>query len=207
MELLRGETLAERIRKGPLSIEQALQIGRQICQALQAAHRAGVVHRDLKPQNVWITESGDVKLLDFGLARAAGLARLTAQSTVLGTPGYVAPEILSGAGADPRSDLYSLGATLFEMVTGQRAFPYADPYRVMRGQRQPPPSAKKLRSDVPGALDALIARAMDPDPEQRFADARQMERALAGKRAADAPRVPEALVAGRFEVVVHRNAR
>src|SRR2546425_3236534 len=95
MELLHGETLAERLRRGPLQNEEARRIAREICVALQAAHRAGVVHRDLKPHNIFLTDSGAVKVLDFGLARVAGWARLTAQSTVMGTPGYLAPELLS----------------------------------------------------------------------------------------------------------------
>ena len=205
MELLEGETLADRLRRGALPPKEARRIALEICAALKAAHRAGVVHRDLKPQNIWLTQDGRVKLLDFGLARAAGMSRLTAQSTVMGTPGYVAPELLGGAGVDARSDVYSLGATLFEMLTGQRAFPFADPYRVLRRQKEPAPSARAVHAGVSAADDEIVKRALDPDPEQRYADVAQLERALRGARVPEAPRVPAAMTSGDFEVVVHSN--
>src|SRR5438132_7211716 len=109
MELLRGETLAQRLKQGPIPSAEARRIAASAAAALQSAHRAGVVHRDIKPHNIFLTSEGTVKLLDFGLARVAGWARLTAQSTVMGTPGYIAPELLGGSGADARADIYSLG--------------------------------------------------------------------------------------------------
>src|SRR5207249_9510109 len=138
--LLNGETLAERLKRGPMSGEEARRVCAEACAALQTAHRAGVVHRDLKPHNIFLTDSGAVKVLDFGLARVAGWARLTAQSTVMGTPGYLAPELLGGSGADARADTYALGAVLYEMLTGKRAFPGSDLYMVLRRQREGPPA-------------------------------------------------------------------
>jgi len=199
MELLRGRSLAEALRAGALPADEARRIARQIAVALQAAHRAGVVHRDLKPHNVWLTETGAVKLLDFGLARAAGWARLTAQSTVLGTPGYMAPEVLSGQGADARADLYALGATLFEMLTGKRAFPSADAYTALRRKHEAPPDPGP---QVGEAERSLVRRALDPDPEKRFLDAGQMLRELDGERAPPALAAPPPLTAGGFDVVV-----
>ncbi|MEO6324862.1 MAG: serine/threonine-protein kinase, partial [Thermoanaerobaculia bacterium] len=134
MEFLDGETLSDRLIKGALPLEQALRFGIQIADALDRAHRAGVVHRDLKPGNVILTKSG-AKLLDFGLAKALGSASapglsrlateakpLTEKGTLLGTVQYMAPEQLEGQEADARSDLFAFGSLLYEMVTGKRAF-------------------------------------------------------------------------------------
>jgi serine/threonine protein kinase len=137
MEYLEGETLSERIIKGPLPLEQTLRYGVEIADALDKAHRQGIVHRDLKPGNVMLTKSG-VKLLDFGLAKAmaqatspAGLTslptamgspNLTQEGTILGTFQYMAPEQLEGKEADARTDIFAFGATLYEMATGRKAF-------------------------------------------------------------------------------------
>ena len=207
MELLEGRTLADALGEGPLSPDEARRIARETALALDAAHRQGIVHRDLKPQNIWLCGDGAVKLLDFGLARAAGWSRLTAQSTLMGTPGYLAPELLSGATVDARVDLYALGAVLFEMLTGKRAFPSADPYTALRRKGEAPPSPRAIDLHVSEADDRLVRRALDPDPELRFLDARQMVRELAGERAPDAQPVQVALGAGDFDVVVLHSMR
>src|SRR5205809_1099240 len=129
MELLEGESLADRVAAGPLPIRETIKYGAQIAEALDKAHRAGIVHRDLKPGNVMITKSG-AKLLDFGLAKQFGAGPeestashpLTAHGSVMGTLPYMAPEHLAGTEADARSDIFALGAVLYEMVTGRRAF-------------------------------------------------------------------------------------
>ena len=199
MELLRGQTLSARLREGPLPAEEARRIARTPCEALRVAHRAGIVHRDLKPQNIFLTEDGAVKLLDFGMARVAGQARLTAQSMVMGTPGYIAPELLSGAAADARADVYSLGATLFEMLTGRHAFAGNDPYAVLRLQREGPPAATGLEKG-----DAqLLRRMLQPDAERRFLDVEQVLRALGGELVPAAPEPLPSLRAGKFDVIVH----
>ena len=177
MELLRGEALSQRLARGPLPAAEARRLAGEVARALGAAHAAGIVHRDLKPQNVFLCTDGAVKLLDFGLARVASAARLTTASMVLGTPGYIAPELLSGATADARADLYSLGATLFEMLTGKLAFPGSDPYEVLQLQKQPLPADPLLTT----ADRALLERALQVDPEQRFLDASQFVRALQGE--------------------------
>jgi eukaryotic-like serine/threonine-protein kinase len=133
MECVEGETLAKRLEKGPLPLEQVLKYGAQIADALDKAHRAGIVHRDLKPQNIMLTATG-AKLLDFGLAKASSLVDLAAmtvtkaespiteQGTIVGTFQYMSPEQVEGRELDGRSDIFSLGAVLYEMVTSQRAF-------------------------------------------------------------------------------------
>jgi hypothetical protein len=147
-----------------------------------------------------------VKLLDFGLARVAGAARLTAQSTVLGTPAYLAPEILTGKGCDARADLYALGAVLFELFSGERAFDSADPFEVIRRKGQPPPSPRARRKEVSEADDLLVRRALEPDPERRFLDAGQVLSALAGKPPPAPMAPPPALTAGALDVVLHHGA-
>jgi hypothetical protein len=205
MELLRGETLADRLKRGPLSSVEARRIAREACAAVQVAHRAGVVHRDLKPHNMFLLESGVVKLLDFGLARVAGWARLTAQSTVMGTPGYIAPELLGGTGADARADVYSLGATLYEMLTGKRAFAGSDPYEVLRRQREGAPSPRTAVPQIDERDDAMVRRALDPDPERRFLDAGQFLRELGGESVPTPPPAPPSMTAGNYDVVVHHD--
>src|SRR5579863_8262219 len=139
MEFLQGETLADRLRRGPLPLEQFLKSAIEICEGLEKAHRSGVIHRDLKPSNIMLTASG-AKLMDFGLAKAlstptakasgltvtfstpAASQPLTAQGTVVGTFQYMSPEQLEGKDADARSDMFALGAVLYEMLTGRRAF-------------------------------------------------------------------------------------
>src|SRR5436190_18841167 len=132
MELLEGQTLADRLAKGPLTVEEVLRYGTQIAEALDKAHKQGVVHRDMKPGNVMLTKSG-AKLLDFGLAKgvATGFSALegathqkplTQEGTILGTFQYMAPEQLEGEEADARTDIFALGAVLYEMATGKRAF-------------------------------------------------------------------------------------
>jgi len=200
MERLEGETLAERLQRGPLPLEPALRFGAQIAEALDAAHRRGVVHRDLKPSNVMLTASG-VKLLDFGLARvAAGDARmaeglptatedgggaLTRDGIVVGTFPYMSPEQIEGSQVDARSDIFALGAVLYEMVTGSRAFGGDSGARVMAAVlREHPRPLSKVEPMSPRALDHLVSGCLAKDPEQRWQNARDV--ALGLRRIAEA---------------------
>ena len=148
MEYLEGETLADRLRKGPLPLDSFLKIGIEVCEGLEKAHCSGVVHRDLKPGNIMLTKNG-TKLMDFGLAKAIPTATatpgltasfdtpaasqpLTAQGTVMGTFQYMAPEQVEGREADARSDIFSLGAVLYQMITGKRAFEGKSPLAWLR---------------------------------------------------------------------------
>src|SRR6202158_1507560 len=192
MEYLEGETLADRLRKGPLPLEQFLKVGIEICEGLEKAHRSGVIHRDLKPGNIMLTKNGS-KLMDFGLAKAipkdatpassltasfntpAASQPLTAQGTVVGTFQYMAPEQLEGLEAEARSDLFSLGAVLYEMITGRRAFEGKSPLSVASAilEKEPTPIST-IKPMTPLALDHAIRRCLAKDPEERWQTARDL---------------------------------
>jgi Tol biopolymer transport system component len=185
MELLEGESLADRLQKGPLPLDQVVKFGAQVADALSAAHKQGVVHRDLKPGNVMITKSG-AKLLDFGLARSgAGLGGvsgstalpteakpLTSVGTVLGTFQYMAPEQLEGAEAGPRTDIFALGALLYEMATGRRAFEGKSKTSLIAAilSTQPPPISQVVPV-MPPALDHVVKKCLEKDPDDRWQSA------------------------------------
>ena len=210
MELVDGETLSDRLGRGALPFEAALRIGAEIAAALGAAHAKGIVHRDLKPGNVMLTRSG-VKLLDFGLARAfasggapAGLTEaatvgksLTAEGTIVGTLSYMAPEQLEGKETDPRTDVFALGAVLYEMLTGTRAFTGSSAATVISAilTFDPPPISAATPISPP-ELDRLVHACMAKDPADRWQSVHDVElqlRAIGGSgstvRAAAAPRV------------------
>jgi tetratricopeptide (TPR) repeat protein len=176
MEWLDGEDLASRQRRAPLGIADTIEVGRQMCLALDAAHQAGVVHRDVKPTNIFLLSRPDgaivAKLVDFGVA-AAGDIRLTRSGNIVGTPAYMAPEQARGDGPiDARSDLYALGATLFELVTGRP--PHVGPTPIATLARlvtTPAPRMSDFVPDISPPLDALIARLLATDPDDRPASA------------------------------------
>ena len=181
MECVEGETLAKRLEKGPLSLEQVLKYGMQIADALDKAHRSGVVHRDLKPGNIMLTSTG-AKLLDFGLARptmpSASLATLTAttpqqspltqEGTIVGTFQYMSPEQVEGKELDARSDVFSLGAVLYEMLTGNRAFEGKSQLSVASAilEKEPAPisSVKPL---TPATLEHAIRRCLAKESKKK----------------------------------------
>src|SRR5678815_809989 len=176
MEYMEGETLAARIAKGALPLDQALALATQIADALDRAHRAGVTHRDVKPANIMLTRDG-VKVLDFGLAKSAPkpgpteatLTRmLTTEGTVMGTPQYMAPEQFEGKEADARSDIWAFGAVLYEMVTGRKAF-QGTSYSSLVGailSTQPPPMS--VKPFTPPWLERLVQRCLNKDPDDRY---------------------------------------
>jgi len=167
MELVEGETLAARLKRGALSIEQTIEYGRQIAEALAAAHAKGIVHRDLKPGNVMLTKSG-VKVLDFGLAKSAGDDTLTLTHVVVGTPAYMAPEQLGDGEVDSRADLFALGLVLYEMAAGKRAFPGKSLGPMLAaGAISAAPRLSVERAGTPARLDALVAELLAKDLAQR----------------------------------------
>ncbi len=202
MEYVEGETLDERLQRGPLPLKQVVEYGMQICDALEKAHRAGIVHRDLKPGNVMLTASG-AKLLDFGLAKpalsrvqaisekdnltpstptmnlsilTAKPAALTQQGTIVGTFQYLAPEVLQGQEADPRSDIFAFGCVLYEMVTGRRAFEGKTQLSVMSAilEKDPQPISA-IQPTSPAFLDYTVRTCLEKNPEDRFQTAHDVK--------------------------------
>jgi serine/threonine-protein kinase len=193
MELLRGETLAERLkRSGAMSPDDSLPLVRQMADALQAAHDAGVIHRDFKSANVMLEPGGEgmrVVVTDFGLARAAavvdGDGRPTAQATsaFIGTPEYMAPEQVEGATITPAADVYALGVVMYEMVSGRCPFSGATPLEIMvRRLKEAPPPPRPEAAALDPRWEAVILRCLERDPKDRFASADDVVRALAGER-------------------------
>jgi beta-lactam-binding protein with PASTA domain/tRNA A-37 threonylcarbamoyl transferase component Bud32 len=181
MEYVEGRTLGQMIRReGPLMAVRAAEVGADVAAALAFAHRSGVVHRDVKPGNVLISPNGQVKVTDFGIARAANSDQdLTQTGAVMGTATYFSPEQAQGHRVDPRSDLYSLGVVLYEMVAGRPPFsgdnPMAIAYKHVREQPVPPGD---VNPDVPDAFDAIVLQAMAKNPNDRYASADELRQDL-----------------------------
>jgi serine/threonine protein kinase len=180
MEPVEGETLAQLIRReAPLPLDRTLMLGRQVADALAYAHRQGIVHRDVKPQNVLIDRSGRAKVTDFGIAKSGDVTR-TLTGTILGTANFMAPEVAAGEPATPAADIYGLGVVLYQMLTGHVPFESDNPIAAaVRSQREdaPPPSSL---APVPAWLDATVLRALARDPEDRYAGAAELGEALGG---------------------------
>jgi serine/threonine protein kinase len=172
MELIHGETLRDRRVRAEITLPQVLDFTAQILQALVYAHRLGVVHRDIKPSNIMITDDGVVKLLDFGIAVTAQASELTQTGYLLGSLNYMSPEQVSGSRATARSDIYSVGVTLYELLTGTLPITGASNYEIMMGhmQRVPVPPHQVVPL-VPVAVSNAVMRALAKDPAQRFSTA------------------------------------
>ena len=180
MEFLDGRTLKELlIRNGPTPVPIAIDYARQILGALSFAHRNGIVHRDIKPHNIIVGPDGRLKVTDFGIARS-GASQMTEAGSIVGTAQYLSPEQARGAPVDPRSDLYSLGIVLYEMLTGHVPFTGDTPVEIaMKHLSQVPEPPSKLRPEVPHDLDAIVMRALAKDPDQRYESAEEMDADLA----------------------------
>jgi serine/threonine-protein kinase len=198
MELLEGETLRERLEASAIPPRKAVEYAQQIARGLAAAHDRGIVHRDLKPDNVFLTRDGLVKILDFGLAhqtakapaRGSNPESLTESGTVVGTPGYMSPEQIRGKIVDQRTDLFALGAILYEMLTGLRAFQRTSPVETMMSVLQDEPIFLAGRG-VPAELATIVAHSLEKSPEDRFQSARDFAFALqSGERETSGPRSP-----------------
>jgi len=186
MELVQGESLSALLARGPAFTEsRVIDIALQVVDALGAAHELGIVHRDLKPDNIMVSQSRDgrdvVKVVDFGIAKATkrGQQTVTRTGFIVGTPAYMSPEQILGDPVDGRSDLYSLGCILYEMLTGERAFLDADGEISLRQRlTQPPPQPRRVKHGLSGHLNSLVTTALARDPEQRFQSATQVRDAL-----------------------------
>jgi len=179
LEYVDGDSLRQRLRQyeGPVPIDQALDWGRQLAEALAYLHANGIVHRDLKPENILVTADGRLKVADFGTAMLTGARRLTWRhlSESLGTPDYMSPEQVQGNRGDARSDIYSWGVIMYELLTGRVPFGGDNWLAVMAGHLQSTPTRiLKLRPDVSPALDAVVLHAMRRHPENRYASAEEI---------------------------------
>ena len=186
MEYLEGDTLAQRLERGALPLDQALKVAIEIADALDKAHRQGIVHRDLKPGNIMLTKSG-AKLLDFGLAKPSAAAisvdtamptvseGITAQGSILGTLQYMAPEQLEGEDVDARTDIFAFGTTVYEMVTGEKAFSGKSQASLIGSILKDEPRAlSELQPVSPPALDRVVKKCLSKDPERRWQTARDL---------------------------------
>jgi len=202
MELCQGETLKVMIERGPLPVKTAVDIALQIASGLSCAHEAGITHRDIKPGNIMVTARGDVKIVDFGLAKLAGQTLLTRTGTTLGTVAYMSPEQARSESVDRRTDIWSLGAILYQMLTGRPPFPgeYAPAvlYAIINTEPEP---VTGLRSGIPLELERVVAKALTKNPEERYqhtdelaadlkAVVRRLEAVGTGQKPAVSPRKP-----------------
>ncbi|MFF7375766.1 protein kinase [Streptomyces massasporeus] len=182
MEFIDGRTVADALAEGPFTVERALDVCRGIAEALAHSHGQGLVHRDIKPSNVMLTSEDGVKVLDFGISKvvAETTTRLTATGMTVGTPAYLSPEQLTGGAVDGRSDQYSTGCLLYELLTGRPPFSGDSPFAVMHQHISKEPVApSELRPLIPAAVDEVVLRALSKDREQRFAGMGEMQQALA----------------------------
>ena len=179
MEFVEGETLANRIARAPLSTSDAVNYSDQVLSALSYAHQQNIIHRDIKPANIMLTPQGAVKLMDFGIARSSKDGSLTSTGTTLGSLNYMPPEQVRGEAADARSDIYSFGVTLYEMLTGKLPFRGDSQYSMMTAHlNENPPEPITLRADIPSGLNQIIMMAMGKDPANRFQTADAFRNAL-----------------------------
>jgi Tol biopolymer transport system component len=198
-ELLEGETLRGLLKRGRLAVRKAIDYGVQIARGLAAAHEKGIVHRDLKPENLFVTKDGRVKILDFGLAKltqrqassdpgAPTVGLGTEAGVVMGTVGYMAPEQVRGETADHRTDIFSFGAILYEMLTGTRAFQRPTSAETMTAiLNEDPPSISQVTTNIPPALQRVVHRCLEKSPEQRFQNASDLAFALDALSEGSAP--------------------
>ncbi len=180
MELVRGQSLEQFLeRSGPLKVERAAALIAQVLDALGHAHDAGIVHRDLKPANLMLTDTGIVKVMDFGIARVSGTERMTSDGLMVGTPAYMAPEQVRGEEVDGRTDLYAAGVVFYRMLTGKLPFKADTAVAMIQSQLSDPPTpARQVRADLPEWLDVVLARVLAKRPGERYQTAEAFRRAL-----------------------------
>jgi serine/threonine protein kinase len=201
MEYMRGRTLDQIISaSGALKSEQAIPLFSQALEGIGYAHKMGIIHRDIKPANMMLTEDGTLKVMDFGIARVLGTARMTKAGNLIGTIEYMSPEQIQGKETDARSDIYSMGVLLFELLTGRMPFVSENEYELMKLHiEQPPVPVRTLAPHVPEVIEQTILRAMAKDPNQRFQTANEFRAAILsaglGAGTVDIPTIGQVTVA------------
>lgn len=182
MEHVEGQTLAQRLRsQGPMPADEAVRLFDQVLRGVEHLHEMGVIHRDLKPSNIFLSSGGLVKLMDFGVAKVVDHNDPAQTRTMVGTLLYISPEQINGRETDSRSDIYTLGVTLFEAVTGRLPFERKSDYALMHAHvQETPPSPKHYQRRIPPALEWVILKAIEKEPAQRFQNAAQFRAALLG---------------------------
>ena len=196
MELVEGPTLADRIAQGPISLDEASPIAKQIAEALESAHERGIIHRDLKPANIKVRDDGTVKVLDFGLAKAMEPAAgsspsmsmsptittpaMTQAGMILGTAAYMSPEQAKGRTVDRRADVWAFGAVLYEMLTGQRAFAGEDVSDTLANVLKMEPAWERLPAEVPARIRYVLRACLQKNAKQRIGDVQDVRLALEG---------------------------
>ncbi len=198
MSYLEGQSLSQKLKAGPLKIDEALAIADQVARGLQKAHEKGIVHRDIKPANIMLTEEAQVKIMDFGLAKLSWGVDLTKTATIMGTVAYMSPEQARGEQVDHRTDIWSFGAMLYEMLTGERPFKTTHDQAVLYSiLNEEPIPVTKIKKDIPQELGRIVQKSLEKDPEKRFSD---MSTLLADLRAVDRPQV--SVSAGKPSIAV-----
>jgi len=195
MAHIKGQSLKEKVRKAPLKLEEALEIAMQVTDGLQEAHEKGITHRDIKSSNIMITDKGQVKIMDFGLAKLAGGTKLTKTATIMGTADYMSPEQASGEAVDHRTDIWSLGVVIYEMLTGQLPFKGNYEQVVLHSvlNKNPQPITG-LRSGVPLELEAIVNKCLEKDPTERYQTAADVK--------ADLKRLRRDMTSGKTSVPI-----
>jgi serine/threonine protein kinase/dienelactone hydrolase len=179
MEYVEGQTLRAKIEKGPLELDEALNISMQVAEGIEEAHKKGIIHRDIKSANIMVTEKGQVKVMDFGLAKVKGGTLLTREGTTLGTVAYMSPEQAKGKEVDNRSDIWSLGVVMYEMLSGQLPFKGEREASILYSvAHEEPKPLKEIKRDLPLELQQIITRALKKRPESRYASASEMLKEL-----------------------------
>ena len=180
MEHLDGETLEQRLRQsGPLSVKEAVHVFDQAARGVEHIHQIGIVHQDLKPANIFLTSEGHVKLLDFGVSKLMDEQDFDQAGTMLGTLLYISPEQIKGRRVDQRSDIYTLGVTLFEAVTGRLPFERKTNYALMHAHvQESPPTPRQYQAEIPRELEKVILKAIAKEPQRRFQTIREFRKAL-----------------------------